>query len=212
MTKTPHHLSHLLARLTLLGLVVPWALVACATAPRVRVDRVEGDALARAQTFALRPDAAAGPGDPALSPTALATAQEELKLSLRGRGYRLVESAEADLLVAVGTASSTRVDEGEVLIEPGRYDVYTRQTGIGTPLGDVPLSRQSAVVHRAGAVVVDPVGQRTERSVIVDVFDAKTRQLLWRGTSTMSSAARDRINPEELRKRVRAIAERFPGS
>ena len=195
----------------ILALASVLALAGCATSPRVEIQRVDGNALADCETFAIRPDAAAGLADPALGPEALRVAQEELTLSLRGRSYRLSTPADAQLLVAVGVTSGLRPESADsVMVSPG-YDVYTHQAGIGTPLGGVPVRRDTVVVPRTDTISIPSSGE-LERTVVVDVFDARTQQLLWRGTSTIRRASRQRIDLDELRERVRAIAGRFPGS
>lgn len=54
------------------------------------------------------------------------------------------------------------------------------------------------------------VTQYTEGSVIIDVIDASTRELLWRGegTATLSDDAAD--NVKQLAKAAEAIVARFP--
>ena len=198
-------------RTVILGLGFALTFTACATSPRVKVERVEGSALAGYDTFAVRPDAVGSNADPALGPEALREAQEELTLSLRGRSYRLATPGDAQLLVAVGTTMGSRLQGGDSMIHPGGYDVVTREAVIATPIGGVPVARDTAVVPRTD-VISSPASLDVQRTVVVDVFDAKTQQLLWRGTSTMRGGSSQHIDLDDLRERVRAIAARFPGS
>ncbi len=187
-------------------------LSACATSPQVSVERAPGNALARYETFAVRPDASTSVSDPAFGPAARRAAQEEVELALSRQGYRLVDPEDAEVLVTVSATTATHAESGDVTLYPGDTAVQTRETGLRTPVGTIPTGSQTTVVQTAPSVSVDPVSERTERTIVVDVFDAETRELLWRGTSTMRRASSKRIDDGALRERVRAIAARFPAS
>jgi uncharacterized protein DUF4136 len=183
------------------------ALLACATTPRVDVDRMPGADLTRYETFALAPETNAG-NDPAYGPTAREAARTALVGELRARGLELIADPErADALVAVRIATHTRLEGGE---EPTPDDVYVerQRTGVRTPVGDVPLGEERNVVHRRG---LDDLSTREvlTRAVVVDFFDADSKQLVWSGTSR-EPRSREEIDLEDLRERVRAIASQFP--
>jgi hypothetical protein len=190
-------------------LVLAVALTACATSPDVRVDRLEGHSLADRETFAFQPSPAT---DPAFGPAPQQAAREELTSGLRGRGFRIAERDDADLLVAVSVVPSVEADVGDLADHPGGPRVSIRQSGVQTPVGDVPISRSTGVSRAPSMLIADPDFDRTVRTVVVDVFDRETQQLVWRGTSQLPATSSDRVDLEKLREHLRAITSRFPGS
>jgi len=184
----------------------------CATSLPVSVEKEPGPALARFETYAFVSEVESAPMDPAFGPNAQRLVRDELELSLRTRGYQLAHPDDADMLISVGTTTATQIGSREVHVWPSGYDVYTQRSGVATPVGDVPLSSRTTVVPRSPELDSEPAYERTERTVVMDVFDAETKDLLWRGSSVMPSASAKHANPEALVARVRAIVQRFPGS
>jgi Domain of unknown function (DUF4136) len=56
------------------------------------------------------------------------------------------------------------------------------------------------------------VTQYTEGTVIVDVFDPKTKDLLWRGQGVASVSPDEQQYEQELKKTVEAIVDKFPAA
>jgi len=56
------------------------------------------------------------------------------------------------------------------------------------------------------------VTQYTEGTVIVDVFDPKTKDLLWRGQGVAAVSNNEQQYEQELKKTVEAIVDKFPGA
>lgn len=56
------------------------------------------------------------------------------------------------------------------------------------------------------------VTQYTEGTVIVDVFDPKTKDLLWRGQGVASVSDNEQQYEQELKKTVEAIVDKFPAA
>jgi len=185
--------------------------LACASSVPVRVEREPGPGLARFETYAFASDLDAAPMDPAFGPDARRLVRDELELSLRARGYRLAHEDDADMLISVGTTTAQVIDHREVHVWPA-YDVYTQRTGVATPVGDVPLGSRTTVVPRSPELDAAPTTPRTERTVVMDVFDAETKDLLWRGTAELRGGTAKSASRDALIARVRAIVARFPGS
>ncbi len=194
--------------LLFLGLAAS-ALAACATAPKVEIDRLAGADLASHDTFALLPERSAGVDDPAFGPTAKAAAEQALVAELRARGLRRVEPDEAALLASVGATSRTRLEPVGTTVAWTRPHVHRSTTGVRTPVGDVPLSQRTVVHPGTSYAVSGPTGEATQRTVVVDLVEAESGKLVWRGTSTDRRARRS-IDPDDLRERVRAIVGEFP--
>lgn len=185
-------------------------LLACATPPRVEVDRPAGEDLSGFETFAVREDGSTS-DDPAYGPSARAAARSALVAELRARGLERVDDAEAaDLLVSVGVFSESRLEGGDVYVTPGTTGMHRHTTGVRTPVGDVPLSESHHPVHHPPHVTTTPATEVISRTVVVDVFEARSQRLLWRGTSRDARTSRRQIDLDDLRERVRAIASEFP--
>src|SRR5216683_6250539 len=56
------------------------------------------------------------------------------------------------------------------------------------------------------------VTQYTQGTVIVDVFDPKTKDLLWRGQGVAAVSDNEAQYEQELKKTVEAIVDKFPAS
>ena len=56
------------------------------------------------------------------------------------------------------------------------------------------------------------VTQYTEGTVIVDVIDPKTKDLLWRGQGVAAVSNNEQQYEQELQKTVEAIVDKFPAS
>jgi Domain of unknown function (DUF4136) len=56
------------------------------------------------------------------------------------------------------------------------------------------------------------VTQYTQGTVIVDVFDPKTKELLWRGQGIAAVAADQQQYEQDLKKTVEAIVDKFPAA
>lgn len=121
----------------------------------------------------------------------------------RARGYELVESVgDASVLVTyhLGLEDKTRIDNfGSWYTHFGYYPCYhcVGRPGFGTPyFHDDDLW----------------VRQYQENTLIIDLVDPKTKQLLWRGSSKRNQPRLE--TPEERRlfvlETVAAILEQFP--
>jgi hypothetical protein len=54
--------------------------------------------------------------------------------------------------------------------------------------------------------------QYTEGTVIVDVFDPKTKNLLWRGQGVATVSDNEAQYEQDLKRTVEAIVDKFPGA
>lgn len=65
---------------------------------------------------------------------------------------------------------------------------------------------------RYGAAYAPMITQYTQGTVIVDVFDAKTKDLLWRGQGKAAVSGNQQQYLEELQQTVTAILAKFPAA
>lgn len=182
---------------------------ACATTPRVVVDRIPDMSLVRYQSFAFHPGLEEASDDPAFGPSAREAAHEQIGQVLSAHGLEQVEPAQADLLVAVRSSLRRRGEPRTlVAVAPG-YDVWTYRTSLVTPVASLPLQRGAAMVESSQWFVESASPAPATRTLMVEMFDATSGQLVWRGTSRMRASRR--MDLASLREHVRATVARFPG-
>ena len=188
MNSTPD--LHTVMRLK--GLMLVWlGLLAagCETAPLVTEPNPNAD-LSQYHTFSLLPfpETASAP-DPARAQALARAASEAAVAALIEKGYTEVPAKESDLSVGLRGQSLPK-------IPPTTMAGHTVQTG------------------RAKVMVYDPAYADSpgydERTLRVEMFDSRTREIVWAGWTRKLSTAPPR--PEEVQKAVRRILSKFPSS
>jgi hypothetical protein len=56
------------------------------------------------------------------------------------------------------------------------------------------------------------VTKYTEGTLFVDVFDPKTKDLLWRGQGIAPVSANEQVYEQDLQKAVEAVVDKFPAA
>ena len=56
------------------------------------------------------------------------------------------------------------------------------------------------------------VTQYTQGTLIVDVIDPKTKELLWRGQGIAAVSENEQVYEQDLQKTVEAIVDKFPAA
>lgn len=111
--------------------------------------------------------------------------RETLAAAFTRRGYAVSEGA-PDFLVAVYASAREKLDIEQwdygYPIRPRRWPAYETVT----------------------------VTEYTEGTVVVDVIDAKSRDLLWRGTGASRMSERPDEDVRELQEVAKSIVKRFP--
>jgi hypothetical protein len=166
---------------TVLALLV----AACAPAISTRTARRPDAELGRLRTFAVlpAPDASTPDVPSAMRPGPVAARllHDAVEDALRERGYR--ESSRApDFLVAYFAGLG---DVQAVPAVPGAFSGWSRR-------------------------LPGPVKDGGGGSVVIDVIDTRTRQLVWRGQGAATLPARADDASERVARTVRAVVGRFP--
>jgi Domain of unknown function (DUF4136) len=122
-----------------------------------------------------------------LTPAVWATVQGDVERELASKGYTLLVSGpEPDLLVRTGSGSRT-----------------VERTEGGTAHNITP--------ENADWISADRVVAYTQATLVIDVFDAHTRQLVWHGSSERALDAQPTAVPgASVAESVRAILRTFP--
>lgn len=168
-------------------------LAACATA-RVATDHDREARFAELNSFAWLEPMYEVVDDPLLdSPLLGAKVQRAAVSELTDRGYQRTSAPEADFLVTFHVTSRERIsDHGGVSV------------GVGYGRFRSPFHSSIFIGDRFGGV-----RSYQEGTLIIDILDARTNQLIWRGW------VRDPVQPgrytdEAVERSVRQILSRFP--
>jgi hypothetical protein len=164
------------------------AMAGCSTTPKVHTQAKPGTDYARYHTFALLPLSATGPAsDPGLMLRVAEPARQAANEALTARGLTQADPAQADIVVNLRGSSLPKVD-----VTDWGYSrtAYTRA-------GRVP-------VH------VGRVDVRTyeERTLTVEIFDQRSKELVWVGWSKREASGP--IKTEKLQEAIRNILSTFP--
>ncbi len=174
----------LLTRALLVAML--WTVVGCGPDVRVKSSFDPNAELERYHTFAmLLPNKAVRTG-PEVDPFAMQRLRQLTYTSLRARGFRAVPRAEAQLLVGVQAAVRGRVDVSPRPFSYGRY----YGPAWGYPYGGYD------------------VREYDEAIVVIDLVDAETNSVVWRGTGTRTVSGRS--TDEQLRVVVDEILAQYP--
>ena len=174
-----------------LALLVATATMGGCSSLKIHTDYDPGVDFARLQSYAWLPDPRPPTGDPRLDNSLLdGRVRSAVDSQLAARGHRETSPDEADFLVAYHVALETKLD------------VDTIHHGYGYGYGRWYGGMSSSTRVR----------EYEQGTLLLDFVDPKTRQLLWRGSS--SARIRPDNSPEEHQKRadeaVAAMLKHFP--
>lgn len=125
------------------------------------------------------------------------SARSSLEKSLQERGLRIAEGGlAADYVVKFGTFREEDSERIAAVFPETRTRVYSRPRGVTTPLGSVVTGRDSYVVHDTYDNVAVTF-EDANRVFVVEVADAKSDELLWRGYTRRGSERLDAARIEE---------------
>lgn len=174
----------------LISLLLLALLSACAANVRTEHDRAANFAAYRSFHWLAPP--ARPVKDPILDSQLL---DERMQRAVTGvllsRGYRNVATpAQADFLVTYHATSKLKVESDPARMQFGFYD------GFPHGVGSIFLSGGDVSSHEEGAL-------------IIDVIDARTHRLVWRGWVT-TRVTQQRYSEAELSKSAHTILAQFP--
>src|SRR5215208_2102186 len=181
---------------------------ACSSGMRVRTSLAPGASLSGLRTFHVlaaptrRADAPSLPAnDPMLDNSMTNRAlRDDLNQALQARGYASAPRTTADFLVAYYAGTKEKFDTtfwGPAVDPAWRYRYWGR-AGWAWPwyAGPVPVEAQ--------------ITEHTEGQVIVDVIDAHTQQLLWRGQEVAPVSDDPSKYTGALHRAATAVINKFP--
>lgn len=159
----------------------------CASSPRIAAHADPAVDFANYHTFALVSTYRAPPKDPGMTPQLLRTIRDTTVQGLEKKGLTRADEDKADMVVLVHTSTEQKVD-----VTDWGFGYYGR--------------RRHWTYWMSGPYDVREYEQGT---IIVDVFDGKTRDLIWRGTAV--GEVSETPDVERMRETVALIVDRFPG-
>jgi len=166
-------------------------LPACSTAPKVHVQPKAGADYTLYHTFALLPLPASAPAnDPGLILRIAEPARQEAREALLAKGFTEVERTQADITVNLRGYSLPKVEVTDWGYSRTAYTRYGRPLPVHVGQLDVRTTE--------------------ERTLTLEVFDNRSRELVWVGWSRRTASGPVKV--ETLQEAIRAILAQFPPS
>jgi hypothetical protein len=172
-------------------------LVACASVPRIHTAVNPDAGVGSLHTFSILPaprhvGGVEGPNDPMrMNSTSSRALRNALVRGFASRGYAVADSG-PDFAVAYYASTRDKLDIMRWDYGYAWWPLWWRGWGLGGPVGPT-----EATEYASGTVVVD-------------VIDPKTRELLWRGRGLARVADEERAYELDPEKTVTAIVAKFP--
>jgi len=183
-------------------------LAGCASQPVVTTDQAKDIDLNQFRSFAVvARDAGGAAGNLKLGPSHLAAIRSSVEAGMVGKGYEPVASGEAQLLLNVHHATETKFASGSFGYSTQRWETTTvhHPSLVGRAMGQ----RSTVRTHHYGAAFRDDLHQYEENLWILDLVDARTKELVWRGWAR-ETAPLDRLSTEEVAKIMGHLVAKVP--
>lgn len=164
-----------------LCLVLMMAMASAALAQKVTTDYNKGEDFSKYKTFTWIK--APKTTDPLMQQRVI----DDVNSALAARGLKLV-AGEADLCIAAHAATKEERTLNTF------YDGFGGGWRWGGRFGDATTTVNSYEVG----------------TLVVDIFDAQTKEAIWRGTSTKTLSENPQKNAESLNKAILKMFEKFP--
>ena len=161
------------------------ALTSCASAPTVRTDYDKAANFGPIQTFAVKL------GTPWGNPLGEKRVMDTFTQAFTQKGWKLVPEGQADALVVVHGASKTKRDLNTFYSGMGGYGY--RGWGMG-----------------ATGTATTTVSEYQVGTLLVDVFDARSRKLIWRGIAQDEVSDSPDKNIDKVEKASDLMFKDFP--
>jgi hypothetical protein len=189
-----------------LSVAAALALSACASGIQVRTALSPDASLNGLHTFRVLPTpkpkiagAIASTNDPMLVNSISNRAlRADLAREFAGRGYVAIDS-NPDFCVAYYASTKQQLDVSHwdygYTWQPRWWSGWGRRWGPDWGMQTAPI-----------------VTKYTEGTLIVDVFDPKTKGLLWRGQGIAPVSQNEQVYEQDLQKAVEAVVDKFPAA
>jgi hypothetical protein len=169
--------------IAILGLVL--GLAGSASAQDVKTDYDKAADFSKYHTFSAK--IATSWNNPFSEQRAIA----EIEKGLTAKGWKKADAASADTLVMIHGATEVKRDLNTFYSGYGGYG-YRGYGGMGM------------------ATASTTVNEYTVGTMVVDIFDAKTKQLLWRGTGSDEVSDKADTNEKKIAKATEKMFKNFP--
>ncbi|MFO1451944.1 MAG: DUF4136 domain-containing protein [Opitutaceae bacterium] len=151
------------------------------TAPTIRSHPDTAVNFTHYQSFILLKPLTAPARNPAITPSLVRDLREEAARAFSGKGLKKSPDSSADALILIHGGLQDKLEVTELGLGYGRF---------GRGLGHQDLDTYK------------------EGSLYVDVFDARTRELIWRGSAVAEVSGMPETT--QLKETVRTIISRYP--
>lgn len=157
----------------------------CASKPTVSSHADNTVAYAHYKTFAvMQPSQASLSHNRAATPTLVRQARVETETAFANKGLAKSSGTSAELIIVVHGGMDEKVDLSDAGLSSARFNRGFAARGLYT-----------ADAHKEG-------------SLFIDVFDARTKELVWRGSASIE--INDTPKPDDVKAAVAAIVARYP--
>lgn len=202
----------------MLGAMAGAAIIGCSSGVRVTT-AVEPDAdIAGLHTFYVLNAPSRSPNAPSLPATdpmldnsiTNRALRADLTQALQSRGYTASSQQSADFLVAYYAGTQTKLDTtywGPTYDRAWRYSYRGRRSWAWPYYGAAYYGPMNPWAYGYGRATVS---SSTKGKVIVDLTDAKTNELIWRGQGVDPVSSDPATYVKDLRGVVNAIVAKFP--
>jgi hypothetical protein len=164
-------------------------LAACTTTPKVHTELKTGTHYSGYRTFALMPLPSSGPAsDPGLMLRVAEPARQTLVQSLTAKGLTQVDREKADIAVNLRGQAVPKVEV--------------------TDWGYNAIPSYGWGRYRAMSYGHTDVRNFEERTLSVEIFDNKTKEVVWVGWA--KSESEGKVKTEKVQQAIQAILEKFP--
>lgn len=162
-------------------------LAGCATAPTVTSHPDSSVNYSNYKTFAMMNTSSLSSAinNPNVSPALIRQVREETAAAFVAKGLTKAPTNSADLLVLVHGGLQEKIDITDWGLSYGRFG--RGYAGLGGQYG---------------------IDQYQEGKIMIEVFDAKTREFIWRGS--VVGEVSDSPKPEQVKTAISAVVARYP--
>jgi hypothetical protein len=125
------------------------------------------------------------------NPIGESTVKEDIQKGLEAKGWQPAPEGQADAEVMIHGATQLR------------HNLNTFYTGMGGGWGWRGFGGGMATANTS-------VSDYTEGTLVVDIFDAKTKQLIWRGTAADELKSKQQKRDKQVEKASEKLFKKFP--
>jgi hypothetical protein len=171
--------------MTTLAAAAVLAVAGTASAQKVNTESAPGFDFSKIKTFDAKVVTSWG------NPIGESTVLNDIKKGIEAKGWQPAPEGQADAEVMIHGATQVK------------HDINTFYSGMGGGWGFRGFGGGMATANTS-------VSDYTEGTLVVDIFDAKTKQLIWRGTAADELKSKQEKREKQVEKASDKLFKKFP--